>query len=122
MAVQRVQVDNPVGTNKDLAPSLLPPEVWTDSLNVAFRFNKTTSAPGYSSVFGDEPDGGIFYMLPATTGTDLYWYEGGTTKLYRLDPNAVSGIMSIGAALQADHTGLQRLQVGLVHTLMVLRI
>lgn len=82
MAVQRVEVKNPVGMNYDLAPADLPPNVWSSVRNVSFVNGKSSKCQGYSSVFGTTP-ANVSYLLQSIQAGNVYWYEATPTKIFR---------------------------------------
>lgn len=84
MALQRVEVKNPVGINTSLNSADLPLEAWSDANNVSFKDGKARKAQGYSSVFGTPPDNVLFLLNNISSGI-LYWYEATDTGIYRTE-------------------------------------
>ena len=84
MALQRVEVKNPVGVNTSVNAADLPPNKWSDVLNVSFKSGKARKAPGYSQVFGATPSD-ISHLVSNIDTGQLNWYEATNTKLYRTE-------------------------------------
>lgn len=84
MVLQRVEIKNPVGVNKSLASADLPPNVWSNVLNVSFKNGKASKAAGYSSIFSPVPSD-ILHLAPSIESGILYWYEASYDKIYRTD-------------------------------------
>jgi hypothetical protein len=86
MAYQRTEIVRPKGINKDLSPFELPPEVWSDGLNVNFRRQRTNSSLGYSANF-TLADSIIspLHIIYFTDGVDTLWAYGNEDKIYGTD-------------------------------------
>lgn len=82
MAFQRVEIKNPVGINKDLPPTELPPNVWTDGVNVLFNNGKSTKAQGHTKVF-DPLTAAPYWAFPVITAGVAVWHYATATKIYR---------------------------------------
>lgn len=84
MALQRVEVKNPVGVNTSLNPANLPLETWSLVNNVGFKDGKAKKSQGYSSTFGTPPSN-ITYLTSNISSNILYWYEATPTAIYRTE-------------------------------------
>jgi hypothetical protein len=82
MAIQRVEVKNPVGVNTSINSADLPPSVWSEVLNVGFKDGRSKKAQGYTSVFGTTPVNTLYLTQQVDSGL-LYWYEMTPTHIYR---------------------------------------
>lgn len=73
-----------IGLIRDDSPFKLPPEAWTDLLNMRFADGKVRRLLGYSSTFGAPPVSPGFAM-PVTSGSVYYWLWASLGKIYVWD-------------------------------------
>lgn len=85
----RVSIDNvgSIGVIKDRSDHTLPPEAWTDAVNIRFQDNKAIKFSGHAAIFDPPtvapafiigvPSASTFYFI-YTSLLKAYVYEGGT--------------------------------------------
>jgi hypothetical protein len=70
-----------VGVISDLPGHTLPPEAWTDALNVRFNQESINSRLGHRLVYNPNPVPPAF-ILPVQTATEFFWLYTSLTKAY----------------------------------------
>ena len=101
MPIQYIGTAGKYGLNKDLSKHELPPEVWSDALNVRFLDGLAHQAFGYGEYLSDAavvP----YHLLPIQVGSNKYWLYASDKKIYAV---TVSGGV-------ITHTNLTRQSVG----------
>lgn len=73
-----------IGMINDLPAHELPPEAWSDSLNVRFEDNKIVRANGHSAVY-DPPTVNPYFALFCPGLDANLWLYGSTAKVYAVD-------------------------------------
>lgn len=73
-----------IGVNKDLPAHLLPPEAWSDSLNVRFHEDSAEKIKGHRAVF-DPPTVAPLWALDVRTASSQFWTYGSLGDLYSVD-------------------------------------
>ena len=76
-----------IGIVKDIESQELPPEAWTDGVNVRFDDGKVYKVDGYSSIFTPSVSDAN-WITPVQTKTDIYWAYCGTDDIYVYRPSA----------------------------------
>lgn len=116
MALDRIEVKNPVGVNTSVNSGDLPLEVWSDGNNISFKDGKTTKVQGMSPVFGVA--GPVLGLQPFLSNDIPYWILGDATDLYRTEggtPISVSGTSApYSASLDSPWNG------GVLHKVSVM--
>lgn len=84
MALQRVEVKNPVGVNTSVAPADLPLNVWSSVNNVSFKNGKSQKAAGYERTFGATPPE-VLHLIPSVEAGQLFWYESTPGRIFKTD-------------------------------------
>ena len=72
----------PKGLVKDTNNTILPPEFYSEAANIRFADNAAKKIKGHDQVFGT-PTVAPYFVINWATGTNVYWYYAGTTKIYR---------------------------------------
>lgn len=94
------KVHNPgaIGIIRDVEPWLLPPEAWSDGLNVRCRKGKVQRMAGHSQVFGT-PGIAPGFVLQVQGAAGPFWLYANTTTAYVYDGSAHTDITrSAGAS------------------------
>lgn len=73
-----------VGMNQDIARHRLPPEVWTNTLNMRARNGSMQKVFGRLPVLGT-PSAAPVWLMPAFTATNDFWVYGAVGALYAVD-------------------------------------
>ena len=68
------------GVNRDISRHDLPPNVWTDALDIRFQDGATRQALGYETIY--TPSVVPLHLLPVQSGSTRYWIYAGTGKIY----------------------------------------
>ncbi len=104
---QRTEVPRPAGINKDLSPYEMPPEMWSDGININFRRNRVSKALGYANPF-EITDSVInpLYLDYFTDNVDTFWVYGSETDIYKTDGQTVVQLgTGYSAARETNWTG-----------------
>lgn len=118
MALQRLEIKNPVGVNRSLEAETLPPGVWTDVRNVSFNNGKSRKAQGHESVFGTPP-ANILTLLPNVIDKVPYWFEATADKIYRTEGSVHTDVSRLaGGPYTATET--KRWNGGVLNQVVVL--
>ena len=83
---EKSEITRPKGINKDLSPYELPPDMWSDGINVSFRRNRVSKALGYQNLF-ELTDTVVqpLYHIYYTDDVDTLWFYASETDIYRTD-------------------------------------
>ena len=83
---EKSEITRPKGINKDLSPYELPPDMWSDGINVSFRRNRVSKALGYQNFF-ELTDTVVqpLYHIYYTDDVDTLWFYASETDIYRTD-------------------------------------
>lgn len=92
-----------VGLNKDQPPHTLPPEAWTNGLNVKFAKEGVVNSPGDQDVFGT-PGVVPYFLLPVPTATDTFWLYTSLAKAYVYNAGVHTNITRQTASVDVDYT------------------
>lgn len=86
MPKRRVFFDNvgAVGIIKDVPPTELPHNAWTDGRNVRFRDGAVEKMKGRVQVFGDALDS-PYWLLPLRVRNGFIWFYGSADAIYATD-------------------------------------
>lgn len=74
-----------VGVNLDLPSEELPPQTWSDVLNVRFEDGKILRGNGYAEVFLDQMANPAYWVMPAYAPTQNFWIYSDLENLYLTD-------------------------------------
>jgi len=93
-----------VGIVKDVPPHTLPPNAWSDGLNVRFYDEFAAKTTGYIQVFGNPTI--VPYGLFSVAADDKYnWIYPGLEKVYVFDGTAHINITRQTASVDVNYTG-----------------
>ena len=101
MAFNRVEIKNPVGINKDLPPTELPPNVWTGGINVLFNNGKSTKAKGHTKVF-DPVTAPPYWAFPVINSGVAVWHYATATGIYRYFGQAHEDVTRVASPYAMD--------------------
>lgn len=92
MPIVRIHNIGAIGVIKDLPAYDVPPEGWTDALNVRFVDGKASKFPGHSDVYNYSMSGSVtvsksiaespWFVMPVQTPTDYYWLYAGKNNVH----------------------------------------
>lgn len=108
MPFYRVPEAGRVGLNQDLSSHELPPQAWTDALNVRFLDGMAYQFNGHGEVYAAAPVI-PYHVMQVNVGADRYWMYAGAAKLYAVSSASGSvvhtNITRQTAAVDVDYTG-----------------
>lgn len=81
MPLVRIENVGAIGVINDLPAHELPPEAWSDALNIRFNNNKAMKIKGDVAVYGT-PTVAPHHVEPWTLTTDYRWLYAGTAQIY----------------------------------------
>lgn len=94
-----------IGIIKDIAPSELPPNAWSDGRNIRFRDETASLIDGHSAVY-DPPSIQPYYLLPVVSGSNRFLVYPGLTSIYASDGTNHANISrTFGGAYAATDDG-----------------
>lgn len=89
-----------IGVVKDTPAHLLPPEAWTDAVNVEFDDNKALKTQGYAEIY-DPPTVAPYWLISVFTGSSRVWVYAGLTDAYVISGGTHTEITRVSG----DYTG-----------------
>lgn len=92
-----------IGAVADMPPYMLPPEAWTQAVNMRSRDGGLERPLGWSSVFGT-PTVAPHFIMPAMTTAVAYWMYTSLTKAYVYDGSTHTNITRQSAGVDVNYT------------------
>lgn len=98
----KVPIDNiaSLGIIKDTPAHQLPPEAWSDGLNMRFFDGKAVKFQGHSAVF-DPPTVAPYWAISTATKTQVFWLYTSLTKAYGFEGGTHTEITNAGGDYSA---------------------
>lgn len=94
------------GIIKDIEPSELPPDVFSDGQNILFADDRAKRALGYLSVF--TPSAAPYYLQPIQQASNYYWIYAGESAIYVTNGTAhfdISHLTAFSGGSTSNWTG-----------------